>query len=704
MRIRIGIIMLLAGLGAFTIAAQVYMLRAFLEMFNGNEMALGTVLGLWLLLSGLGAWLARIFVPKRGKICTTLVFLAILSVLPVVSVYFLSILKTTLMPYGTMAGLQEIILAALLVLLPVCLVSGYLFILLIYEFREQGEENAAGRAYAFESFGGMLGGALVNFLLLWYLDSFVALRTFFALFVMLILFYSFVRLKRSGFLLTLITTLVLAGILFMVPFKRMADEAVYQEQKIVADQETPYGRVTVTRNGEQLNYYSDGTLLFSSGNEIWNEESVHYALLQRPDPKAVLLIGGGISGAVNEILKYRPEQIDYVEVNPVIADMARNTLAPPVSVHRKDARAFLQPDGATYDIILVNVPEPVSLLLNRFFTVEFASLLKRHMTEHAVVSFSLPSTADYVSPESSLVNSVLYHTLKSRFQNVIIIPGTRNWYLASDSSLSLNIAEMADLRMPENVFVNSYYIDDRLLTDRAEFITRSLDPVVSINHDVHPVIYRHQLSVWLSQFGISWLPVAGAFVILFVGLLLLLNRTGAGLFTAGFTGASVEVMVILLLQIALGYVIGMAGVVIMVFMAGLTLGPWLARRLFPGNGEKALMILNACMMIIPFLLFGIMKLVESNTAGSLLLIVLMLSITLMVSIILAMMFTVAAVQSEGDPIHNASRYYASDLFGSALGAFLVPVIGMPLLGMGGTLLLLVLMNIITTILLKYGKA
>ena len=704
MRVRIGIIMLLAGLGAFTIAAQVYMLRAFLEMFNGNEMALGTVLGLWLLLSGLGAWLARMFLPKHGKMGITLVLLFILSVLPVVSVYLLSIVKTTLIPYGTMAGLQDIILAALLVLLPVCLVSGYLFILLISELREQDEDHAVSRAYAVESFGGLLGGALVNFLLLWYLDSFIALRAFFSLFVLLILFYSFVRLKRSRFLLTLITAILLAGIISMVPFKRMTGEAVYQEQKIVTDQETPYGKVTVTRSGEQLNYYSDGTLLFSSGNEIWNEESVHYALLQRQDPSAVLLIGGGISGAVNEILKYHPEQIDYVEVNPVIADMARNTLVPTVSVHRTDARAFLRPGGTRYDIILVNVPEPVSLQLNRFFTVEFTSLLKRHMTEHAVVSFSLPSTADYVSPESSRVNSVLYHTLNSRFRNVIIIPGTRNWFLASDSSLSLNIAELADQRMPDNLFVNSFYIDDRLLADRAEYISKSLDPVVSINHDVHPVIYRHQLSVWLSQFGISWLPVAGAVVILFVLLLLLLNRTGAGLFTAGFTGASVEVMVILLLQIALGYVIGMAGIVIMIFMAGLALGPWLAAKLFPGKGMKTLTILNACMVIIPFLVFGIMKVVESNTAGSLLLIALMLLITLMVSILLAMMFTVAAVHSEGDPIHNASRYYASDLFGSALGAFLVPVIGMPLLGMGGTLLLLVLMNIISTILLKYGKA
>jgi len=45
-------------------------------------------------------------------------------------------------------------------------------------------------------------------------------------------------------------------------------------------------------------------LLFSTGNEISNEENVHYAMVQHPNPENILLISGGFSGTIAEIMKY----------------------------------------------------------------------------------------------------------------------------------------------------------------------------------------------------------------------------------------------------------------------------------------------------------------------------------------------------------------------------------------------------------------
>ena len=53
-----------------------------------------------------------------------------------------------------------------------------------------------------------------------------------------------------------------------------------------------------------MNYFENGVVLFSDGNVVQREEDVHYALLQKPMAKKVLLMGGGVTGTLSEILKY----------------------------------------------------------------------------------------------------------------------------------------------------------------------------------------------------------------------------------------------------------------------------------------------------------------------------------------------------------------------------------------------------------------
>ena len=52
--------------------------------------------------------------------------------------------------------------------------------------------------------------------------------------------------------------------------------------------------------------------MFTGGDTSTNEESVHYAILEHPQPKKILLIGGGTGGAINQILKHKVNRVDYV--------------------------------------------------------------------------------------------------------------------------------------------------------------------------------------------------------------------------------------------------------------------------------------------------------------------------------------------------------------------------------------------------------
>ena len=50
---------LVAVLGLASVITQLTVMRELLGAFAGNELALGAVLGNWLLLTGLGTWLGR---------------------------------------------------------------------------------------------------------------------------------------------------------------------------------------------------------------------------------------------------------------------------------------------------------------------------------------------------------------------------------------------------------------------------------------------------------------------------------------------------------------------------------------------------------------------------------------------------------------------------------------------------------------------
>ncbi|MCK7514639.1 MAG: hypothetical protein MZV70_68685 [Desulfobacterales bacterium] len=88
--------------------------------------------------------------------------------------------------------------------------------------------------------------------------------------------------------------------------------------------------------------------------------------------------------------------MDYVEPDPELIVLAkhfpgRSTTAltdPRVRVIHEDAGSFLKRAGRLYDVILLNVGEPMNVELNRFYTVEFFRTVKTRLAPDG--SFSLP--------------------------------------------------------------------------------------------------------------------------------------------------------------------------------------------------------------------------------------------------------------------------------------------------------------------------
>ena len=703
MKHKVAIRVALFALGFISIATQIYLIREFLSVFYGNELVFGVSLANWMLLTGFGAWLGRFATRIKGKISFGVFLFLLLSLLPTLMILKLDFFRVMVFPYGSMISLWQTIYATFLIQLPFCLINGYLFTSLSFFLATGGSWTKIPGAYAMESLGSMISGILVNFVLLWLFAPFSGILFITLVFLLLVCVCSWLSFRPVYSISVILVSVGIMTGLFLVDFQSVSEKLLYKGQRILANENTPYGQVVITGNEGQLNFFENGILLFSSGNLIRNEESVHIAMVQHAHPERVLLVSGGISGTIEEILKYHPGQIDYVELNPSLVTLSRKFIRenkhPGIRTHITDARKFIKEAKDPYDVVLINLPEPSSLQINRFYTVEFFRELKRKLNPGAVISVSLPTTSNYVSEQAGKLNSSLYLTLGDVFLNVRIIPLERNYFLASDARLDIDIPGLIRKKSIPTTYVNDSYLDNRQIMERSSYVMKNISAEVGLNHDFRPVAFIYQLDFWLSHFESNiWIL---AIILAVTGFLILatLKPVSAGIFTGGFTGASMEVILVLSLQIIFGYLFQIVGVIIMLFMLGLTVGSGMTKRLLRNPKLKHYLRLQVLLaifsLLIPLFLFWISS---SDLPGWFIQIQVGI-FTFIISFIVGMEYRMASCLSTTNLIKGITGNYSADLFGSAFGALIVTVFLLPLMGFIYTGIVLALLNALSAVIL-----
>jgi spermidine synthase len=160
--------------------------------------------------------------------------------------------------------------------------------------------------------------------------------------------------------------------------------------------------------GNLRSIYENGVILASAPDENAAEEAVHYALLEHPAPRRLLMIGGGVNGSIAQALKHPTvERIDYVELDPALIGMARQFFPaqsapvasdPRVHMHYADGPELSEDGGDTFDVIILNVPDPQTAQLNRFYTAEFFRSARDHLAPGGLLALQLRSSEDYHQP------------------------------------------------------------------------------------------------------------------------------------------------------------------------------------------------------------------------------------------------------------------------------------------------------------------
>jgi len=113
----------------------------------------------------------------------------------------------------------------------------------------------------------------------------------------------------------------------------------------------------------------DGVIQVTEKDEFSYQEMIaHIPLFSHPNPKKVLVIGGGDGGAVREVARHpEVELIEQCEIDEMVIDVSKKflpTLAagyldPRVKVNIGDGLVFVKERTAMYDVIIVDSSDPV---------------------------------------------------------------------------------------------------------------------------------------------------------------------------------------------------------------------------------------------------------------------------------------------------------------------------------------------------------
>ncbi len=682
------VLLILFVLGFSAVISQVVLFREFLIAFGGNEFVIGIFLSTWMVINGAGAFSGRFLHAREGDIRSALYILLGMAFLPLIQLFLLDFLHGKIFPDGIQASAVQLYISSLVMLFPFCFVSGLAFSRLGRLLNLYSMQGSGAGAYSAESAGSMAGGALFSLVLAYFVDNFQA-ACIVAVINSLVVAYaarnSLPRLWRGISLLLSIAALM--SFLFL-PLTLHIRHFLYGNQEMVNSQDTPFGNLTVTRLAGQLNFYQNNLLLFTTENNQSAEEAVHFAMVQHPHPASVLLVSGGISGMTSEILKYpEVQRIDYLELDPFIFRLAgrytKTLLSGKVHTFDRDVRYFLKKNPSEYDVILLNLPEPSTLELNRYYTREFFRLLREQLSDSGIIGFSLPPAGNYLNEDAVRLHSSVYLSCREYFSEIRIYSGSRTYYVASDTGLGYDIGRLAGTRGLENDFVNSYYLDETLLEQQAELVLNALDMTVEPNADFRPVAMYGLLRYWSGQFRFRISALIIPLLVLFLALIISLfffNPALPGMFGAGFSLSSLQVLLTILFQIEVGQLYQSLGIFVAICMGGLSLGAAIHSKVMDQSSPARYALLQVMLAILSFSIPTLVKVISSSTVSSLLLQIVFFMMIFSAALLTGFIFA-SSLQLAGTDVNKSLvTVYTMDMAGAACGALVTTLLIIPWVG------------------------
>jgi predicted membrane-bound spermidine synthase len=401
--------------GGLLLALEIVWFRFMLLFVAGTSLAFAVMLAMVLVGIALGGLLASAVLRRRPEPHRLASVVALAGGIAVVAGYatFAPVLAALADPPSQWRGTG--ILSAVL-MLPVCLASGVLFVALGKSLHaEVGEEAAAaGRLTLANTLGAMTGALGAGFVLLPILGIERSLFVLAAGYVVVAALVPAPAPRRPR--LVLGAWAALAAALALFPFGSMA--STYTERvrvrfsgtapaTLAAWKESLTETVFILRYDiagvpREWRLATNGTSMATTGFHsrrymglyAWWPVAVH------PGPRRALLISYGLGTTARALVETRElERIDVVDVSADVLALSAITWPEPsadplrdprVRTHVEDGRFFLQTARDSYDLITGEPPPPKTAGMVNLYSREYFALMKARLAPGGIVTYWLP--------------------------------------------------------------------------------------------------------------------------------------------------------------------------------------------------------------------------------------------------------------------------------------------------------------------------
>jgi len=625
--------------------------------------------------------------------------------------------------------------------------------------------RSVGWVYLVESAGSLVGGALFSFVLVGRASAFTLTAGGGALLALAAAAIARERVRWRPAAAIFLACAVLRAGLILGGVTAWFDAKTVQWRwrsfapglDLVESVDSKYQNIAVGKLGDQFSLYTNGTVAATWPNHTDLAIEAHLAACEHPAPKRILVLGGGAEGLLKELERHKPERLDYVtldraEYEAVVAhlDTADRLAAERLRAHTHfaDARRYvkrLAADAAPrYDLVVLAAPPPASTLEARLYTEEFFAELARILSDDGVLAFSLTGSVGAWGPElSEYVGSVVL-PLAHVFPDTLLSFGDPVRVFAAKADGVLTATGEALAARYRERGIESPYFDPLWFEGASDFLDPAKRAQVKraiaaqrpahLNTDEQPAAAIYHMRYWATTseaahpgpeapaerrsslleaiLALRFEWAAGALVAATAAAALVglaRGRRGLGrtallwsVATTGFAGMAVEIVLLYTFQTLYGYVYGMVGLVVGVFMFGLVAGSFLANRrlgrIGVARGDRpGLRSLVALDLAVTVFAAGLVLILAALRASSADWPVQLATFGLVAAagVLGGLVFPLAACVRLGDEpgiARAASVIDAADHIGACAGALVTGIALVPILGISGTLLVVVMMK------------
>jgi len=744
-------------LGSYTIVAQVVFVREFLVIFLGNELCLGVIFSSWFLGIAIGA--AASARPARKTVEGEGPFLLLSSLLAGLSPLILLLIRVMrallAVPAGEYIPFVPLLFSTWALIIPFGFLIGFVFpfaCLLALRERERGVRNV-GYAYVLEAAGSVFGGALFSFLLVGRFTAFSILFGWCAAILAALFLLSWEPRRPRWARLVLGACAAACALMLLTGAAEYVDalsvrlrwESLNARLPLIASVDSRYENIALAKREEQYDCFGNGQYYFSFPDPYSYAATAHMIMSEHPDPKRVLLMGGGAGGMIRELLKYNLTRLQYVELDPALIRLMeahlgpeerRSLHAPPVAVYYGDGRRFVKQTDERFDLVVVGMPDPSTAMLNRFYTREFFTEVSRIMAPGGALSTRLSAPVDYYGEEVGNYAGSVYATLKSVFPYVLVTPTEENYFFAAAQPgvISSDIQTLQNRwrgRGIQTAYFTPYHFLNWWLPERVAFTRNALEARGGgrINTDFKPLTYYFDLILWarfsgsriagflntLEKISFAWylLPLV---VLCFVRIcyILISGRRGdrqsafhslLAIGAMGFSAMALEMVLIFAFQNIYGYVYQMIGMIVALFMTGLACGGSASNRFLETPGRRWPLWLAGIEFSLSIYALIIPPVVQRVTSWDIHSEYVFMALVFLTGFIAGTEFPIASqiyMRYASNLGRAAARVNGFDQFGACAGSLLTGILFVPLLGLYSTCIFLMVLNAAAGILLLAG--